>query len=38
MKTILKCIAWLVIMLAISLAMVYGFWLMLIFFLFGETL
>jgi hypothetical protein len=38
MKTILKCLAWLVIVLAISLAMVYGFWLILIFWLFGETL
>jgi len=38
MKTILKCIAWSVLLLAISLAIVYGFWLILIFWLFGETL
>lgn len=38
MKTILKCLAWVVILLAISLAMIYGFWLILIFMLFGETL
>lgn len=38
MKTILKCLAWIVILLAISLAMVYGCWLILIFMLFGETL
>jgi hypothetical protein len=38
MKTILKCLAWIVILLAISLAIVYGCWLILIFMLFGETL
>ena len=38
MKTILKCLAWIVILLAISLAMVYGCWLILIFMLFEETL
>ncbi len=37
MKTILKCLAWIVILLAISLAIVYGMWLILIFWLFGET-
>ncbi len=38
MKTILKCLAWVVILLAISLAIVYGMWLILIFMLFDETL
>lgn len=38
MKTILKCIVWAVLLLAIALAMVYGCWLTLIFMLFGETL
>lgn len=37
MKTILKCIAWTVAILAVSLAIMYGFWLILIFWLFGET-
>lgn len=36
MKTAIKCIAWLVAMLAVSLAIVYGMWLVLIFWLFGE--
>ena len=38
MKTVLKCLAWSVALLALSLAIVYGFWLILIFWLFGETL
>lgn len=38
MKTILKCLIWIVVLLAISLAMVYGCWLILIFMLFDETL
>ncbi len=38
MKTILKCLVWAVLLLAIALAMVYGVWLTLIFMLFGETL
>ena len=37
MKTILKCLAWSVALLALSLAIMYGFWLILIFMLFGET-
>ena len=37
MKTILKCLAWSVALLALSLAIVYGLWLILIFWLFGET-
>lgn len=36
-KTILKCLAWVAAMLLISLAIVYGFWLILIFWLFQET-
>ena len=38
MKTILKRLAWSVALLALSLAIVYGLWLVLIFWLFGETL
>ena len=38
MKTILKCLAWIAVLLAISLAIVYGVWLILIFMLFGESL
>jgi len=37
MKTIIKCIVWSVLLLAIALAMVYGFWLILIFMLFEYT-
>ena len=36
-KTILKCTAWAVALIVLSLAIVYGFWLMLIFWLFSET-
>lgn len=38
MKTILKCLAWSAALLLIALAMVYGFWLILIFMLFEYTL
>ena len=38
MKNIFKCLAWVVILFAISLAMAYGLWLILIFMLFEETL
>ena len=38
MKTILLCLAWIAIMLVLSLAIVYGFWLILIFMLFSYTL
>ena len=37
-KTILKCLAWSVALLAVAVAMVYGFWLILIFMLFDYTL
>lgn len=36
-KTILKCTTWAVALIVLSLAIVYGFWLMLIFWLFSET-
>ena len=38
MKTIIKCIAWAIIMMALALASVYGLYLILIFWLFDETL
>ena len=38
MKTILICLAWIAAMLVLSLAIAYGFWLILIFMLFGYTL
>lgn len=38
MKTIIKCLVWSAMLLAIALAMVYGFWLILIFMLFDEKL
>ena len=38
MKTILKCLLWSAALLAVAVAMVYGFWLVLIFMLFDYTL
>ena len=38
MKTILKCLLWSAALLAVAIAMVYGFWLILIFMLFDYTL
>ena len=38
MKTILKCLLWSAVLLAVAVAMVYGFWLILIFMLFDYTL
>ena len=37
MKNLFKCLAWAAVIIAISLAIVYGFWLILIFMLFEET-
>lgn len=36
MKTILKCVAWAIVMMALALASVYGLYLILIFWLFHE--
>lgn len=36
-KTILKCLAWIAAMLLVAVAIVYGFWLILIFMLFSYT-
>lgn len=37
MKTIIKCLVWSAVLLAVAVAMVYGFWLILIFMLFEYT-
>ena len=37
-KTIIKCAAWAIVMMALALASVYGLYLILIFWLFGEHL
>lgn len=38
MKTLAKIIIWTVALMAVSVAVLYGFWLILIFMLFDETL
>jgi len=38
MKTVLKILAWTACLMAVTIGIVYGFWLVLIFMLFHETL